>query len=111
MSNNHFKEYNLISKYIHDIIYTYHILNVFFITTVSLYYSICYKQTRCWQCTAISTASEANTTASESAELGSPLDRRRHEIKPGYTAADEVALAGDSSASGSHRATHKASME
>ena len=24
-------------------------------------------------------ASEANTTASESAELGSPLDRRRHE--------------------------------
>ena len=35
---------------------------------------ICYLQTRCWQCTAISTASEANTSASESAELGSPLD-------------------------------------
>ncbi|KAK2176161.1 hypothetical protein NP493_678g01057 [Ridgeia piscesae] len=35
---------------------------------------MCYLQTRCWQCTAISTASEANTSASESAELGTPLD-------------------------------------
>ena len=41
---------------------------------------ICYKQTRCWQCTAISTASEANTTASDSTELRSPLDRRRYVI-------------------------------
>ena len=41
---------------------------------------MCYKQIRCWKCTAISTASEANTTASESAELGSPLEQRRQEI-------------------------------
>ena len=41
---------------------------------------ICYKPTRCWQCTATSTDSEANITASDSPELGSPLDRRRYEI-------------------------------
>ena len=60
---------------------------------------ICHKQTRCWQYTAPSTASETNTTASESTELGSPLDRRCYENLPCYTAADEVALAADSSAS------------
>ena len=41
---------------------------------------ICHKQTAYWQCTALSTASEANATASENTELGSPLDRRRYEI-------------------------------
>ena len=72
---------------------------------------ICFKQTRCWQSTALSTASEANTTASEITELGSPLDRRRHEIEPCYTAADEIALVADSSASGIHDpATHSLSM-
>ena len=41
---------------------------------------ICHKQIGDWQCTALSTASEANATASETTKLGSPLDRRRYEI-------------------------------
>ena len=51
-------------------------------------------------------ASQANTTASESAELGSPHDRRR------YSAADKVALAANSSASGiQNPATHSSSSD
>ena len=34
---------------------------------------ICHKQTEYWQCTALSTASEANATASENTELGGPV--------------------------------------
>ena len=73
---------------------------------------MCHKLTRCWQSTALSTASEVYTTASESTELGSPLGRRRHEILPYYTAADEVALAADSSVSRvQDPATHTSSTD
>ena len=74
-------------------------------------YSSIYKQTRCWQCTAISNASEANTTASVSTELGSALGRRRYEMYPCYTSGGEVALAADTSASGiQDPATHSTSL-
>ena len=45
-------------------------------------------------------ASEGNTTASESAELDSLLDRRRYEMLPCNTASDQVALDADMSVGG-----------
>ena len=59
------------------------------------------------QADAMMAASEANTTVPESTELGSPFHRRRHELQPSYTAADNVALTADKSASGiQYLATH-----